>query len=171
MHDTAMNAGKLFANKYAKNEMVVLDVGGLNVNGTLRNIFENIGCKFISLDIQEDRSVDIAVKQFDSFPFQDNYFDIVISTSCFEHDAMFWITFREMSRVVKSGGYLYTNVPSAGPYHAYPDDCWRFYKDYGTALETWSHFKINNTSYPVKLISQHFENGVWKDNVCVWQKL
>lgn len=84
-----------------KPEMVVLDIGWLDVKGTLRYVFENIGCQFIS--------------------------------------------------------HTYINAPSAGPYHVHPDDCWIFYKDRGKVLKTWSYFKINNCSYPIKLISQHLK--------------
>lgn len=171
MHDTAMNAGRIFADTYAKSGMIVLDVGGLNVNGSLRGIFENIGCKYVSLDMVSHPSVDVVCDPNDQFPFKDNYFDIVVTTSCFEHDPIFWMTFRDMSRVTKIGGYIYMNAPSAGIYHGYPGDCWRFYKDAGKALESWSNYSINNITYPTKLISQHFESGSWRDNVCVWQRI
>lgn len=171
MHDTAMSSGKIFAEQHAKKDMVVLDVGGLNVNGSLRPIFEDIGCKYISLDMISHPSVDVVCDPNEKFPFTDNYFDIVVTTSCFEHDPIFWMTFRDMCRVTKIGGYIYMNAPSTGPYHGYPGDCWRFYKDSGKALESWSYYKIDNISYPVKLLSQHFENGSWRDNVCVWQRI
>lgn len=171
MHGTAMKSGENFAKSYCRPGMRVLDVGGLNVNGSLRSIFEDIGCTYLSLDMQPHPSVDVVSLPQEPFPFQDCSFDVAVTTSCFEHDIMFWMTFRDMSRITKPGGYLYMNAPSAGPYHGYPGDCWRFYKDTGKALEAWSNFIIENKSYPVKLISQHFEGGSWKDNVCVWKKL
>jgi len=170
MHLTALNAGKEFVKKYVKKGMKVLDVGGLNVNGSLRKIFEDLECHFICLDMQAHPSVDVVSQPQDPFPFQDGEFDIIVSTSCFEHDPLFWMTFREMARVVKINGLLYINAPSAGPYHGYPGDCWRFYKDAGKALAFWSGYKINDLSYPVELLSQHFEEGTWKDNVCVWKR-
>jgi SAM-dependent methyltransferase len=170
MHDTARIIGKRFADTHAKKGNKILDVGGLNVNGSLRPFFESLGCEFVCLDMEEHESVDVVCKPQDPFPFEDGYFDIVISTSCFEHDPLFWLTFREMCRVVKLGGFIYINAPSAGQYHAHPGDCWRFYKDSGKALAFWSSYKINDTCYPATLVSQHFEGGSWKDNVCVWKR-
>ena len=42
---------------------------------------------------------------------------------------MFWVTFAEMARVVKAGGFVYISVPVNGPVHRHPMDCWRFYPD------------------------------------------
>lgn len=171
MHNSAMESGKKFANTYCGLGMKILDVGGLNINGSLRSVFEDMGCSYISLDTMAHPSVDVVCAPQDPFPFDDSTFDAAVSTSCFEHDTMFWMTFRDMCRVVKVGGFLYMNAPSTGPYHGYPGDCWRFYADAGKALESWSHFKIENKSYPVELICQYFEDSSWKDNICIWKKL
>lgn len=40
-------------------------------------------------------------------PFGDGAFDAVVASSVFEHDVAFWITFREMCRVVRPGGTIY----------------------------------------------------------------
>ena len=62
MHDTASKSGELFAQLYGGANKVVVDIGGKNVNGTLRNFFEGLGMKYICVDIEEDASVDIVVK-------------------------------------------------------------------------------------------------------------
>ena len=41
-------------------------------------------------------------------------------------------------RIVKPDGLIYINVPSAGIYHRYPTDNWRFYPDAGIALNDWA---------------------------------
>ena len=171
MHDSALAAGQAFAEKYVLGPgLKVLDVGGRNVNGSLRGIFESLGCEFCAMDMVEHPSVDVVCQPSDPFPFEAGHFDIVISTSCFEHDPMFWMTIREIGRVVKMGGYIYVNMPSKGKYHGYPGDCWRFYKDAGTALAYWSGYKIDGKCYPISVIDQHFEDSSWGDNVTVWQR-
>jgi len=40
MHETALASGAAFSAVYGKAGMVVVDVGGKNVNGSLRPIFE-----------------------------------------------------------------------------------------------------------------------------------
>ena len=56
-------------------------------------------------------------------------FSTQVSTSCFEHDPIFWLTFKEIARVTKVDGFVYVNAPSNEVYHGYPGDNWRFYKD------------------------------------------
>ena len=75
MHDTADIAGKLFAECYGGINKVVVDVGGQNVNGSLRECFENLGMKYICVDMEEHSSVDIVVKPGDKYPFEDGSID------------------------------------------------------------------------------------------------
>ena len=63
------------------------------------------------------------------------------------------MTFKEMCRIVKPTGYIYVNAPSAGPYHMYPGDNWRFYSDAGHALAYWSGKQISDEKiFSVKLL-------------------
>ena len=79
MHDTAMISGALFGKVYGKEGMAVLDVGGLDVNGSLRKPYELLlNIKYISLDIEEHPSVDVVMKPGKSFPFPDESFDLIV---------------------------------------------------------------------------------------------
>lgn len=100
MHDTAMLSGTKFAELYGKEGMPVIDIGGMDVNGSLRSSFEKLNMKYTCVDLENGRGVDIVVPPGD-LPFPDESFDLVVSTSCFEHDPCFWMTFREMCRIVK----------------------------------------------------------------------
>lgn len=175
MHDTAYNCGKSFAESYGGAGKVVLDVGGKNVNGSLRYFFENLGMKYICLDIEPDESVDIVIKPGNRLPFDNCCIDLIVSTSCFEHDPCFWITFKEMTRIIKLGGFIYVNAPTNGPYHCHPGDNWRFYSDAGQALSYWSSFQFSNEAvFPVKVVETFHilpKNDVWCDFVCVWQRV
>jgi SAM-dependent methyltransferase len=177
MHDTALMSGNLFANVYGGVNKVVLDIGGKNVNGSLRSFFENLGMKYICIDMEEDQSVDIVVKPGEKLPFDNNSIDLIVSTSCFEHDPCFWLTFKDMSRIIKIGGYIYVNAPTNGPYHCYPGDNWRFYSDAGQALTYWCSYQYGNEEiYPVKVIETFHvlpKNDIcrWIDFVCVWQRV
>lgn len=175
MHDTALISGSLFGKVYGKEGLKVLDVGGLNVNGSLRTAFEKIlNMTYICMDIESHPSVDIVIKPGDDFPFEDGTFDLIVSTSCFEHDPCFWMTFREMCRVIKKNGFIYMNAPSNGPYHGYPGDNWRFYSDAGQALAYWSGKELNGKLYPVK-VEESFhilpKNDIWIDYVTVWKRV
>jgi SAM-dependent methyltransferase len=172
MHDTALEAGSAFAKAYGAPGKIVVDIGGQNVNGSLRSLFESRGMKFICVDMIEHPSVDMVVPPGDKLPFEDESVDLIVSTSCFEHDPCFWMTFREMCRIVKKDGYIYVNAPSRGQYHGYPGDNWRFYSDAGQALAFWSGKQLSNeTVFPVKVVeSFHMLPSNWGDLVCIWQR-
>ena len=175
MHDTASVCGNLFAHMYGGKDKVVLDIGGKNVNGSLSEFFEKMGMKYICVDIEEDSSVDVVIKPGDKYPFDDGSIDLIVSTSCFEHDPCFWITFKEMSRIIKLGGFIYVNAPSNGVYHCHPGDNWRFYSDAGQALAYWSSFQQSNEPvFPVKVVETFHilpKNDRWVDFVCVWERV
>jgi predicted SAM-dependent methyltransferase len=173
MHTTALKSGESFSASYGIPNGLVIDIGGRNVNGSLRSTFEMKGMKYICIDMEEDPSVDIVVPPGEKLPFEDGSVDLIVSTSCFEHDPCFWMTFKEMTRIIKQSGYIYINAPSTGPYHCYPGDNWRFYSDAGQALAFWSGKQISNeTIYPVKVVETFNVLGeTWNDFVCVWQRV
>jgi len=173
MHDTSMLGGSLFGKVYGKEGMKVLDVGGADVFGSLREPLQKEGLEYISIDIEQGKGVDIVYKPGDPFPFPDGHFDLIVTTSCFEHDPCFWMTFREMGRVLKQDGYIYMNAPSQGYYHGFPGDNWRFYSDAGQALAYWSGRVVDGTCYPVT-VEETFHimplKDIWIDFVCVWRR-
>lgn len=174
MHDTALLTGKLFSEKYANNDtpLTVLDIGGQDVNGSLRQFFTNHN--FISIDIEPGRGVDLVVPPGQDLPYEDGTVDIIVSSSCFEHDPCFWLTFREMCRVVKKGGYIYVSAPANGMYHRHPGDNYRFYPDTGQALAYWSAKEFKGKIHPV-IVEEVFLvypiSDIWVDFVCVWKRV
>jgi SAM-dependent methyltransferase len=169
MHDTAYELGSLFFATYlSANASRVLDVGSQDVNGTLRNACPT-RCAFTGIDLSPGPGVDLVLTDAHSYPFRDNYFDIVVSTSCFEHDQFFWLTFIEVARVTKFGGFIYINCPSNGNYHGYPLDHWRFYPDAGLALEAWSSVQDAHLVLVESFIAFR-KNDIWNDYVMVYFK-
>ena len=73
----------------------VLEVGSLNINGSVRDFFsspeEYVGC-----DLGEGEGVDIVCAGHE-LPHADGYFDVAISCECFEHDRHWRKTFSSMS--------------------------------------------------------------------------
>lgn len=173
MHYTALKSGEAFSASYGIPNGLVIDIGGRNVNGSLRSTFEMKGMKYVCIDMDTDPSVDIVVPLGEKLPFEDGSVDLIVSTSCFERDPCFWMTFKEMTRIIKQSGYIYINAPSSGPYHCYPGDNWRFYSDAGQALAFWSGKQIaNETIYPVKVVETFNVVGEdWNDFLCVWQRV
>jgi SAM-dependent methyltransferase len=169
MHDTAFQIGTLAMNIYADLRTdCILDVGSQAVNGSLRdNALPNT--RYVGVDIEEGAGVDLVVEPGKPLPVDDDSFDLVMASSVFEHDPCFWVTFLEMCRAAKDGGYIYINAPSNGAVHRYPQDNWRFYPDSGKALAQWAA----SQGSPVTLVESFIacrEDDIWNDFVAVFRK-
>ena len=68
----------------------VLEVGSLDINGSVRPLFEN--CNYTGIDLGEGRGVDVVAHVTDYHRLDDNEFDVVISTETLEHDARLFPT-------------------------------------------------------------------------------
>lgn len=104
----------------------------------------------------------------EAFPVPDEAADVIVSTSCLEHDPAVWVTFGEMVRVLKPGGLMYLNVPGAGPHHGYPMDCWRFTRDTYKAL-IMPHQNKMKLLETIELDSN--ESGGWNDMIGIVEKI
>lgn len=171
MHPTALNNAKMFFDTYTKNlqqqQIKIIEIGSQDVgNGSLRQVCP-VGFEYIGVDFQSGRGVDVIIDDPYCLPFEDASVDIVVSSSCFEHSEMFWLVFLEALRILKPDGIFYLNVPSSGPYHSYPADCWRFYPDSGKALITWA----TRNNYSSVLLESYIDVGcVWENFVAVFLK-
>lgn len=76
---------------------------------------------WINLDVIPLDHVDL-VADATHLPFRDGSLDAVVNESLFEHLPDPISVAREISRVLKPGGLLYTSTPFMTPYHASPDD-------------------------------------------------
>ena len=71
----------------------VLEVGSLDINGSVRQFFE--GCTYLGVDLGEGKGVDLVCPGH-LLNLPDNTFDTVISCECFEHDKHWQQTFLKM---------------------------------------------------------------------------
>jgi SAM-dependent methyltransferase len=169
MHDTALRIGCLALEIYsAGKQSRILEVGSYDVNGSLRSSAP-AGATYIGIDLEPGPGVDLVVDQGMPLPVEDDSFDLVIASSVLEHDPAFWMTFIEMARKVRSGGYLYINVPSNGAVHRYPEDHWRFYPDSGLALVRWAQSQGQKLHLVESFLADR-ENDIWNDFVAVFRK-
>ena len=76
----------------------VLEIGSLNINGSVRQFFNN--CEYLGVDIGEGKDVDMVCKGHE-LPFFDPTFDTVISCECLEHDIDWIKTFDKMCELSK----------------------------------------------------------------------
>lgn len=93
----------------------VLEVGSLNINGTIRILFDN--CEYIGLDVGAGPCVDVVCGGHE-YNAPDNFFDTVISSECFEHNPFWEATFLNMHRMCKPGGLVvFTCATDGRPEH------------------------------------------------------
>ena len=81
-----------------------------------------------TLSVTADSESDAADYYYDGniLPFEDSFFDAVISVSVLEHTPVPHLLFKEMGRVLKSGGIMITHVPFSFRLHEEPHDYYRF---------------------------------------------
>lgn len=125
----------------------VLDIGAVGKRPWYRQIWqENGGWDYDGLDLEPGHNVDIVIDDPWKFDIESDTYDAVISGNMLEHNEFFWLTFLEMSRVLKMGGLMVHVAPSRGPEHRDPQDCWRWYRDGMTAMAKWSGLEIIETT-------------------------
>jgi SAM-dependent methyltransferase len=139
--DFTLFVKNIFANYFMNKR--VLDVGAGDINGNNRFLFEN--CEYDANDVIQAPNVTIVSKTKD-LPFQDNTFDTIISTECFEHDPEYKESFIKIYNMLKPGGLFCftcasTNRPEHGTRRSFPQD------SYGTIgnLEDMSDYYKNLT--------------------------
>jgi len=115
-----------------KNEIAgktVIEVGSLDVNGTIRPIIEPLGpSSYVGVDIINGPGVDEICDAGRLVErFGEERFDCLISTELLEHVRDWRAVISNFKRVIKPGGTLVVTTRSRGfPYHAYPYDFWRY---------------------------------------------
>jgi len=89
----------------------VLEIGSLNINGTVRIFFDN--AQYTGIDIGEGDCVD-EVCRGEDYPAAANTFDVVLSTEVFEHAENWDLIFLNMVRLVKQDGLVAFSCASRG---------------------------------------------------------
>ncbi|MEO1493521.1 MAG: methyltransferase domain-containing protein [Pseudomonadota bacterium] len=141
-------------------KLTVVDIGGAHVNGSYADIFAAPKFNYVAVDVEAGDGVDVVLEDPNILPFEDRSADVVLSGQCFEHAEFFWVSFAEMARVVKDQGLIFLIVPSAGPIHRYPVDCYRFYPDAMAALAKYADIPL--------IACWHDNRGPWNDLVAVF---
>ena len=108
--------------EYFENK-IILDVGSGDINGNNRFLFNN--CTYHGNDVIEGKNVTIVSKTKDLL-FENNYFDTIISTECFEHDPEYEQSLLKIYDMLKDGGLFFftcasTNRPEHGTRRTSPE--------------------------------------------------
>ena len=145
----------------------VLEIGSLDIltqrfphlkSWRIRELFDD--CEYIGTDIDAGPNVDL-VSLTHELDFEDETFDTIVSTECFEHDLFWQISIKNIIRMLKPGGlFAFTTATTGRPSHgiksnstelASPFTCkknkiWRnFYKNFEPhdflSIEEFSQFR------------------------------
>jgi len=87
--------------------MRVLEMGSLNVNGTIRDLF--IEPEYTGVDVIAGRGVDV-IGTFHEIDFADKRFDVVCSANALEHDMHFDKTLPRMYELLVPGGLMFISA-------------------------------------------------------------
>jgi SAM-dependent methyltransferase len=107
----------------------VIEVGSLDVNGTLRPIVEAFEpASYTGVDLFEGPRVDIVCDAKDLLNiFAPERFDLLISTEMVEHVLDWAKIISNFKKILKPAGVLLITTRSKGfSYHGYPYDFWRY---------------------------------------------
>lgn len=158
-HTSAEESFAGFLLNYGYASLKLLDVGG-DGSGRYAEFASRFGVDYKTLGIG---SCDYDIRDSPySWPIPSDSFDLVSSSSTFEHIPFFWETFREMTRVCKPGGHLYVNAPSQGPEH-WDLDCWRFKSGSMDALARWGNVQLISGTLDSK-------DETWQDCIGIFKK-
>ena len=115
----------------------VLEIGSLNINGTVRQFFS--AEEYVGVDVGKGAGVDVVIS---GHKYDDNqFFDCAISCECFEHNPYWLETFENMVRLTKAGGLVVftcatTGRPEHGTERTTPQDSpltiakgWSYYRN------------------------------------------
>ena len=167
MDNTSKKIMQSFVDRYLEDkELIILDVGSLNVNGTYGKCLRNPKWKYIGADIVPGPNVDVVLKYPHLWQeFRDNSFDVVISGQTLEHVEYPWEVIKEIERVMKPGGIGCIIVPSSGYEHGYPIDCWRYMPDGLRALANWAGLEI------LEVTKDDSPDSIWKLTTLIFKKM
>ncbi len=102
--------------------------------------------QYTTMDIDEKGGPDV-VGSIEAMPFPDAHFDSILCTQVLEHVPHPHIAMKEISRVLKSGGYCLLTVPQWNEMHEVPHDYFR-YTNFG--LQTL----FNDNGFDVEVMDQ-----------------
>jgi len=111
-HPSQQNFVKSCQEKYPQyfHNNRVLEVGSLNINGTVRDFFTS--CEYIGIDVAPGANVDLVCQGQDYR--SDCVFDTTISCECLEHNPYWLETFQNMINLVRSQGMVIMTCATTG---------------------------------------------------------
>jgi hypothetical protein len=131
MHESSYQEMMKFAGTLdTRKELIIGDVGSMDVNGCYRGLFTTEKWTYRGYDLEAGLNVDeVLCDEYSWSNVGTNYHDVVISGQVLEHICKPWYWIKEVARITKVGGTICIIAPHTWEYHMYPIDCWRVWPD------------------------------------------
>ncbi len=113
--------------------MRILEIGSREVTGPSNARNEFAKAEYVGFDYYPGNNVDVVgdAHKLSSYFQQEEKFDIVYSSACFEHFAMPWLVAIEIHKVLKMGGIVFVETHFSYSSHERP---WHFFQFSDMAL-------------------------------------
>ena len=147
MHKSSYKKMQYFKNTYLNpnDELKILDIGSFDKDGNYNYgiILNEKKWTYHGLDMKPGNNINIVVENpYNWQEIENESYDLVISGQAFEHIEFFWLTLEEVKRVLKPGGLFFLIVPSTGPVHRNPSDCYRFNENAMKAMAKYINLRV-----------------------------
>jgi SAM-dependent methyltransferase len=128
-----MKIGKNIYSIGNKPGITVLEIGSREVTGESCSREELSKADYVGFDYYPGNNVDVVgdVHKLSSYFGEEEKFDIIFSSSCFEHFAMPWIVATEISKLLKVDGVVFIETHFSYSSHERP---WHFFQFSDMAL-------------------------------------
>lgn len=149
-------------------ELKILDVGSFDKTGTYnyKMVLNEKKWSYTGLDLRKGNNVDIIIENaYDWKEIDENSYDVVVTGQALEHMEFFWLTMEQINKVLKPGGLCCIIVPSKGPVHRNPYDCYRFNEDGVRSLAKYVNFDILDAGTTAKEVAKP-----WYDSYVIARK-
>ena len=112
----------------------ILEIGSLDINGSVRDFLEPFAEQYIGIDAQEGKGVDVVVDAVDYV--KPNHFDVVVCCEVFEHTPAWKQIIQNAMTNLRDGGIFITTMAGEGrPPHSAIDTGeireWEHYSNIG----------------------------------------
>jgi len=118
-----------------KEGLCVLEIGSREVTGPSNAREEFSKAKYVGFDFYPGKNVDVVgdAHKLSSYFGENEKFDIIYSSACFEHFAMPWVVATEIAKLLKVGGIVFVETHFSYQSHERP---WHFFQFSDMALRT-----------------------------------
>ena len=113
--------------------MRILEIGSREVTAQSTARKEFVNATYVGFDYYEGNNVDVVgdAHKLSSYFKEEEKFDIIYSSACFEHFAMPWIVATEIAKLLKVGGIVFVETHFSYSSHERP---WHFFQFSDMAL-------------------------------------